>query len=175
MLLLRLTILGAVSDTYFSISVSSVRTTTARIDCPLHFIISYFNDGDLHSYGSRAKYRDGKRDEARFAKGDIISVQVGIYESYKAKNGPKPPEWERYHQPRAKAEAAPWAFKSDTAEPNRVMEAKNMRSRAYDQSLVSRARFPRYPYVIFYKNYKMVHEPIVRFVRVSMEFVAFSH
>jgi hypothetical protein len=42
---------------YFSISLSMVRTAVARVDCPLHFMISYFSDGDLHAYGSRASYR----------------------------------------------------------------------------------------------------------------------
>jgi hypothetical protein len=43
---------------------------------------------------------------------------------------------------------------------NRVIEAKNSRSRVYDDP-ANRIRFPTYPYVIFYKNYQMVHDPIV--------------
>lgn len=126
---------------YFSISLSMVRTAVARVDCPLHFMISYFGDGDLHAYGSRANYRESNRDEARFKKGDIISVQLGMYDAYKAhqsyKFTPKPQEWRR------------------------VVEAKNTRSRIYDESVTNRDRFPSYPYVIFFKNFKMVHDPIV--------------
>jgi hypothetical protein len=44
----------------------------------------------------------------------------------------------------------------------RVVEAKNTRSRIYDESVTNRDRFPSYPYVIFFKNFKMVHDPIVR-------------
>jgi len=44
-----------------------------------YLAISYYPDGDVHTYGSHAKYRSEGLDAARYATGDIISVWVDSF------------------------------------------------------------------------------------------------
>jgi hypothetical protein len=43
------------------------------------YALSYYPDGDIHTYGYHARYRSETIDPARFKSDDIISVKVGAY------------------------------------------------------------------------------------------------
>jgi hypothetical protein len=96
-------------------------------------------------------HRDtGEREAARYTKGDIISVQIGTYDVSRAAS-PHAPGWSRYS-------AQDISVMHDVLYlhgPHRVVPLDRGKCKVACDA---------YPYVIFFKNFTMVHHPMVRFI-----------
>ncbi|ELR23552.1 Fbox domain containing protein [Acanthamoeba castellanii str. Neff] len=125
----------------FAISAKRPETKASPADVPQWdlgreslFMAYYFRSGSLHSYGSPALYRREAIEGARYEVGDVISIQLGTKSARESQDLPS--EWK-----------SPLRL-IDRGETSRKDEAE--------------AAPERHPYAILYKNYQMVHDPLVR-------------
>jgi hypothetical protein len=137
---------------------------------------SLFSDGDMHTYGmpvlleyahAHAPYRtrsplqcSGKaRKAAQFERGDIVSVQLGTRSNT---NSPQSgPGWSRYF-PGGLPSSSRTTLIAFTLNTTRAIEAADQLNGLWQPAAVASGQLDVHPYVIFFKNGRMVHHPVVR-------------